>query len=212
MMNLDLVVTTDTAVAHLAGALGVPVWVALSVGPDWRWLLGREDCPWYPSMRLFRQSRPHDWDEVFQRMAAELRRKLAPPPAPSNAVAAPISPGELIDKTTILQIKAERLTDPAKLRNVTAELEALRAAHERAVSPSPGLAALTAELRAVNEALWQIEDDIRLCERQQDFGPRFVELARSVYRTNDRRAELKRRINELLGSRLIEEKSYATYS
>ena len=74
MKNLDLVISTDTAVAHLAGALGVPVWVALSVGPDWRWLLGREDCPWYPTMRLFRQSRLHDWDEVFERMAAELRR------------------------------------------------------------------------------------------------------------------------------------------
>ena len=68
-----------------------------------------------------------------------------------------------------------------------------------------------AELRAVNEALWRIEDDIRLCERAGDFGPRFVELARSVYRTNDRRSELKRRINELLGSGLVEEKSYAAY-
>jgi hypothetical protein len=78
MKNLDLVVTTDTSIAHLAGALGVPVWLALSAGPDWRWLLGREDSPWYPSMRLFRQSRPHDWDEVFERMAAELRRLVRP--------------------------------------------------------------------------------------------------------------------------------------
>jgi Flp pilus assembly protein TadD len=223
MKSLDLVVTTDTSIAHLAGALGVPVWVALSVGPDWRWLLGREDSPWYPSMRLFRQSRPHDWDEVFERMAAELRGQLAPPSslrapaapaatgARGNAVAVEIAPGELIDKLTILEIKAERLTDPARLRNVRTELEALRAARERAVPLSPQLAALSAELRAVNEALWQIEDDIRLCERRQDFGPRFVELARSVYRTNDRRAELKRRINELLGSNLVEEKSYAAY-
>jgi tetratricopeptide (TPR) repeat protein len=207
MMNLDLVVTTDTSVAHLAGALGVPVWVALAIGADWRWLLDREDCPWYPSMRLFRQSRAHDWDEVFERMAAELRRKLAPPPR--NAVCVEIAPGELIDKISILEIKADRLTDPARLRNVRTELEALRAARDRAVPPSPRLAALTAELRGVNEALWCIEDDIRLCERAGDFGPRFVELARSVYRTNDRRAELKRRINELLGSDLVEEKSYA---
>jgi hypothetical protein len=78
MKNLDLVVTTDTSIAHLAGALGVPVWVALSAGPDWRWLLGREDSPWYPSMLLFRQSRAHDWDEVFERMAAELRRLVRP--------------------------------------------------------------------------------------------------------------------------------------
>jgi Flp pilus assembly protein TadD len=209
MMNLDLVVTTDTSVAHLAGALGVPVWVALSIGPDWRWLLGREDSPWYPSMRLFRQSRPHDWDEVFEHMAAELRRKLAPPP--HNAVPVEVAPGELIDKITILEIKAERLTDPDRLGNVRTDLVALRAARTGAVPPSPRLAKLTADLREVNAALWRIEDDIRVCERRQDFGPRFIELARSVYRTNDRRAALKRQINELLGSGLVEEKSYAAY-
>ncbi|MBT4865441.1 MAG: hypothetical protein HON53_10015, partial [Planctomycetaceae bacterium] len=71
---------------------------------------------------------------------------------------------------------------------------------------------LTAELKAVNEALWEIEDDIRDCERAQDFGPRFIELARSVYVTNDQRAALKREINDLLGSRIVEEKSYASYS
>jgi hypothetical protein len=73
LRNLDLVITVDTAVAHLAGALGVPVWVALPYSPDWRWLLEREDTPWYPTMRLFRQARPGDWEEVFQRMAGALR-------------------------------------------------------------------------------------------------------------------------------------------
>lgn len=77
MKCLDLVVTSDTSIAHLAGALGVPVWVALSIGADWRWLLDREDSPWYPTMRLFRQRRLHDWDEVFERMATELRETLA---------------------------------------------------------------------------------------------------------------------------------------
>jgi tetratricopeptide (TPR) repeat protein len=209
MVNLDLVVTTDTSVAHLAGALGVPVWVALSIGADWRWLLEREDCPWYPSMRLFRQTRAHDWDEVFERMAAELRKRLGP--TPCSAVAAEIAPGELIDKITILEIKTERLRDPDRLRHVRTELALLLSAQARAVPMSPALAALTADLRAVNEALWQIEDDIRLCERAGDFGPRFIELARSVYRTNDRRGVLKRRINELLGSDLVEEKSYPAY-
>ena len=126
-----------------------------------------------------------------------------------SSISIEIGPGELIDKITILEIKAERLTDSAKLGHIRVELEALRAARERGVPPSPELAALTAELRAINEALWQIEDDLRLCERRQDFGPRFVELARSVYATNDRRAERKRRINELLGSELVEEKGYA---
>jgi hypothetical protein len=119
-----------------------------------------------------------------------------------------IAPGELIDKITILQIKAERITDPDKLRNVRAELAALSAARERALPSSPELSALTAELRAINEALWVIEDDIRQCERNQDFGPLFVELARSVYGQNDRRAALKRQINELLGSAFHEEKQY----
>jgi tetratricopeptide (TPR) repeat protein len=72
MMNLDLLITSDTAVPHLAGALGLPVWLALSYIPDWRWLLDRTDCPWYPTMRLFRQRRPGDWDDVFERMATEL--------------------------------------------------------------------------------------------------------------------------------------------
>ncbi|KKK46695.1 hypothetical protein LCGC14_3162670, partial [marine sediment metagenome] len=76
MRNLDLVITSDTATAHLAGALGVPVWVALSFAPDWRWLLDRDDSPWYPTMRLFRQTRLGDWSGVFERMAAELQSKL----------------------------------------------------------------------------------------------------------------------------------------
>ncbi len=72
IMRIDLVVTVDTAVAHLAGALGRPVWMLLPALPDWRWLLGREDSPWYPTMRLFRQARPGDWDGVVTRVAAAL--------------------------------------------------------------------------------------------------------------------------------------------
>ena len=75
--NLDLVVTSDTAVAHLAGALGAPVWLALSSSPDWRWLLDREDSPWYPTVRLFRQSKLGDWPDVFGRMADELKTLVA---------------------------------------------------------------------------------------------------------------------------------------
>lgn len=122
-----------------------------------------------------------------------------------------IGAGELIDKITILEIKAARITDFAKLRNVRHELETLRRAADRALPPSVQLESLTAQLRSVNEALWCIEDDIRACERNADFGPTFVDLARAVYRTNDRRAALKRAINELTGSALIEEKSYEAY-
>ena len=122
-----------------------------------------------------------------------------------------IAPGELIDKITILEIKAERITDEEKLNNVGVELRVLEKARDEAVQASPALDELTAKLRKVNEALWDIEDDIRDCERSDDFGPRFIELARSVYRSNDQRAAFKRDINELLGSKLIEEKSYADY-
>ena len=124
---------------------------------------------------------------------------------------AEISAGELIDKITILEIKAGRLEDPAQLANVRMELESLVAARDAALTPSSELVELTALLKAVNERLWQIEDDIRDCERAKQFEARFVELARAVYMNNDERAALKRRINELLGSRIVEEKSYAPY-
>ena len=133
------------------------------------------------------------------------------------AVSIEVSWGELIDRITILEIKRERLTQPEQLATVARELDLLAAARDvaRAGSAQSGrrdIAATAAELRAVNEALWDIEDDIRACEASGDFGPRFVELARAVYRTNDRRAALKRQISLALGSDLLEEKSYASYS
>ena len=121
------------------------------------------------------------------------------------------APGELIDKITILEIKAERIRDAEKVRNVQVELKTLSDARDRAISPTPELENLTAQLKTANEQLWDIEDDIRDCERAKDFGDKFIQLARSVYRSNDRRAALKREINELLGSHLIEEKSYSDY-
>jgi hypothetical protein len=127
------------------------------------------------------------------------------------AVLVPVSWGEVIDKITILEIKGDRIADPAKRANILKELNELVAVRDRDFPGHAPLAALAAELRSINEALWQIEDDIRDCERAKDFGPRFVALARSVYITNDRRAEVKRRINQALGSALVEEKSYAPY-
>jgi hypothetical protein len=122
-----------------------------------------------------------------------------------------VGPGELIDKITILEIKAVRIADPGKLANVRTELDLLAATRDRALSPSAELARLTVDLRRINEALWDIEDEIRGCERARDFGPRFVELARAVYRRNDDRAAVKRQINELFASTIVEEKSYAAY-
>lgn len=129
----------------------------------------------------------------------------------SGTVTIEIAPGELIDKITILEIKTEFIGDPEKLANVRIELETLSKSRDLAIEPSAEMDRLTADLKAVNLALWKIEDDIRDCERDGNFGPEFVELARAVYKTNDRRAALKREINTLLGSRLVEEKSYQPY-
>jgi hypothetical protein len=123
----------------------------------------------------------------------------------------PVSPGELLDKITILRIKAERIGDAQKRANVRVELEALEAVAAAHVPESDEVVRLTAELQAVNAELWVIEDDIRDCERAGDFGPRFVALARAVYVTNDRRAAAKKAINLLLDSRIVEEKSYRPY-
>jgi predicted nucleic acid-binding Zn-ribbon protein len=122
-----------------------------------------------------------------------------------------ISAGELIDKITILEIKLENIKDPEKLAHVRHEYETLTATRQTALPQSEALAPLTQALKQVNAALWQIEDDIRALESAQNFGPEFIALARAVYRTNDRRAALKREINALLGSDIVEEKSYAAY-
>ena len=126
-------------------------------------------------------------------------------------ILAPISAGELIDKITILRVKAERIGDAAKEANVRKELSLLEATARDHLPPSVEIDRLTAELTAVNAALWDIEDGKRDCERRQDFGPKFVELARRVYIDNDQRAAIKRAINAAAGSEIVEEKSYKPY-
>lgn len=129
----------------------------------------------------------------------------------TNTVPIDIAPGELIDKITILEIKLERIEDVEKRANVQREWDVLTASRDAHVAASDSLTDLTARLKTINEKLWVIEDDIRDCERAKDFGDTFVQLARSVYITNDDRARVKREINDLLGSSLVEEKSYADY-
>lgn len=126
-------------------------------------------------------------------------------------ILAPISAGELIDKITILRVKAERIGDVAKEANVRKELALLEATASEHLPASTEIDRLTAELTAVNAALWDIEDGKRDCERRQDFGPDFVALARRVYIDNDQRAAIKRAINAAAGSEIVEEKSYKPY-
>jgi hypothetical protein len=128
-----------------------------------------------------------------------------------SQISVPVSHGELIDKITILEIKSERIDDSAKLANVRVELDLLNETWKADPSSRVDIATERAQLRSVNEALWDIEDRIRLKEKAKAFVAEFVELARSVYIRNDERAKIKRAINQKLGSTLVEEKSYQDY-
>ncbi|HJS89164.1 MAG TPA: DUF6165 family protein [Steroidobacteraceae bacterium] len=123
----------------------------------------------------------------------------------------PVSPGELLDKITILRIKAARILDPAKLANVRLELELLEQTWRESRFSGVDIARDEHALQQVNERLWDIEDRIRDKEARQTFDREFIELARAVYHSNDERAAIKKRINLALGSRLVEEKSYQSY-
>jgi hypothetical protein len=129
----------------------------------------------------------------------------------TNEIHVPISPGELIDKITILEIKSERITDVKKVANVRNELSMLLNTWQASHYATHDIGAEWTALREINTQLWVIEDDIRDKERAQQFDAKFIELARAVYVTNDERAAVKRKINEKLGSTIMEEKSYADY-
>ena len=131
--------------------------------------------------------------------------------ADSTSITIRISPGEVLDRLTILEIKSERIGDAAKLANVRRELELLNETWSGNEASQVDIAGERSRLKAVNEALWDIEDRIRLKEKAQAFDGEFIELARSVYFRNDERAAVKREINLKLGSQLVEEKSYQDY-
>lgn len=124
----------------------------------------------------------------------------------------PVSPGELLDKITILEIKSERMDDPQKVANVGHELGLLGKIWSDSITENTTISGLHRLLKAINEELWEIEDDIRNEERHNRFGERFVELARAVYVTNDKRAQAKKDVNLHFGSDIVEEKSYKDYS
>ncbi|RBW48116.1 DUF6165 family protein [Marinobacter sp. F3R11] len=130
----------------------------------------------------------------------------------ADVIKVPVSFGEVLDKITILEIKSERIKDEVKLQNVRLELDELSATWNEAVKDQNAISELRKQLKAVNEELWVIEDDIRDEEAAQNFGQKFIELARAVYVTNDKRAAIKKEINLALGSRFVEEKSYQDYT
>ena len=122
-----------------------------------------------------------------------------------------VSAGELLDKISILEIKLQRIRNKEKLENVRKEHRQLTTTRDRSIDPTTEVERLCRDLRSVNERLWLIEDEIRVCERAFDFGDKFIQLARSVYHENDLRARLKRELNLLLNSDIVEEKSYVNY-
>ena len=200
----DLIVTCDTSIAHLAGALGQPVWVALKDDAEWRWLTERADSPWYPTMRLFRQRTGGDWREVFEAMAARSRGARC---APDSAASARV--GALFARRTHRQDDdpahqgRTRIGEHGKTREHPPRTSAdcSNASQKSAVFHAGPIDWLVGrKLAAVNARLWTIEDSMRACEREGDFGPRFIALARSVYAENDQRAALKRAINRLTSS------------
>jgi hypothetical protein len=218
MANVDLVVTSDTAIAHLAGALGRPVFLALKHVPDWRWLMHRDDCPWYPTMKLFRQAEKGNWKSVFERIASTVEAnvtkqdlQLMDKPRQLMALAIPGAIGELIDKITILEIKESHVKEATKLDNIRLELGLLRQLKADCGYGGERLTKLEVELKATNCVLWNVEDALREHEARGDFAAGFVSLARQVYKTNDQRAALKKKINALFNSVIIEKKLYQKY-
>lgn len=123
----------------------------------------------------------------------------------------PVAPGELVDKITILEIKSERICDAEKLANVRRELDILLLEQQRHIPSDAAIRDMAARLKEVNGRIWDLEDTIRDCERDKDFGEVFLDTARKIYRTNDERAAIKKEINLHLGSTIVEEKSYAAY-
>jgi tetratricopeptide (TPR) repeat protein len=205
--NLDLIVSCDTSIPHVAGALGRPTWIALKQVPDWRWMLDREDSPWYPSVRLFRQPQRDDWRSVFARIEQELRSVLALPAA-SRALAlrtrtrpAPairVSWGELFDRIAMLEIELEALRSPAAVTAVRRELAALSASAAAIEAECPGIVALKGDLRAAHAALRDAEAALRAKEAAQSFDGEFIALTQSVRRRNEERARVKHAIDRLV--------------
>ncbi len=205
---MDLVISCDTSIAHLAGALGRPLWIALNRTPEWRWQRQRTDSVWYPTARLFRQEMNGDWDGVFSRMTAELEELLkaradAPQQRPSasrrRAPVVEMSWGDLLERIAILEIKAEHAACRGATDDVTRELDHLKSVVAGFEPLSSVIVACWDELRVTNERLRDIEDAMRACEAEQRLDARFTQLAHEAQALNDERARIKRDINDTIG-------------
>jgi tetratricopeptide (TPR) repeat protein len=204
---MDLVISCDTSIAHLAGALGRPLWIALNRTPEWRWQRQRTDTIWYPTARLFRQETNGDWDGVFSRMTEELAQLLqaradaSQERASASGKLAPcveVSWGDLLERIAILEIKAKRPASRDAVADVGRELDYLKSVVAGFGPLSRAVEAKWDALRTTNERLWDIEDAMRACEAEQHFDARFTQLAREAQALNDERARIKRDIDHTI--------------
>ena len=129
-----------------------------------------------------------------------------------DTILVPIAPAELFDKIAILEIKEQRISDPEKLKNVRYELKLLRDIFDKHIKPTPELDMLFDKLRELNAKGWDIEDGKRRCEKEKRFDDEFVQYARGAFKNNDERAAVKKEVNLILGSKIVEEKSYEKYN
>ena len=206
LQNVDLLLTIDTSVAHIAGLLGIKTWMMLGHIYDWRWFRNEKKTDWYNSVELFRAKKPRDWtpviNEVKERLISDFNLLKS-----CEIPEVPVSIGELFDKYSILEIKKEKINNTEKLKHINNELSKLKPIIDKfKIDP-----VLYYDLIRVNRELWNIEDSIRILEKNQDFSSEFVKLARSVYFKNDLRGEIKGKINKYFNSNIQEVKEYIKY-
>jgi tetratricopeptide (TPR) repeat protein len=204
---MDLVISCDTSIAHLAGALGRRLWIVLNRIPEWRWQRQRTDSVWYPTARLFRQETDGDWDGVFSRMTDELAQLLEAQKGASEKLAAAslkrapcveILWSDLLERVAILEIKAKRPACGAAVADVLRELDHLKSVIANFEPLSHLVKAKFDALRARNERLWNIEDAMKACEAEQRFDAPFIQLAREAQSLNNERARIKREIDNMI--------------
>lgn len=227
--NVDLVITVDTSIVHLAGLLGVKTWLVLGFMSDWRWFQDEKKTDWYESVELFRSKIIDDWTEVLEEVENKLKTELkneinnkipnkinnkmhntTPYELTNKEITIPkipISIGELFDKFSILDIKMEKIKEPEKLIHVKTELEYLKPYLRKYDITEE----LYTNLKNVNKSLWDIEDKLRIKEKNKEFDDGFIKLSRSVYFTNDKRSEIKKNINIFFNSNIVEVKEYTDY-
>ena len=207
MSNIDILLSIDTVTVHLAGVLGIKTYLLLGKYSDWRWF--DEDTPnvWYSNVKNIRMKANQNWKDVIsvcRENILNLNTKFIKPPIPKI----PVSIGELFDKYTILKIKTQRIKNPCKLKIVKNEHSLLKKYTNNYNIDNE----LVTNLEDINNELWEIEDKIREKEAKKEFDEEFVQIARSVYIKNDLRAKIKKQINDISGSDIIEVKNYQTYT